>query len=138
MAKERICPVCKKWFLPNKYRPNQEICSNLECQYQRQLDNMQKWRKTNPNYFRYREAKDNTWKETCKDRAKKWRERHQEYLKLYRSEHKDRYRMYMREYMREYRKSKKEKGQPKDEKLTPPMPPVNPPDIAGGAEGSTT
>jgi len=114
MANERICPVCKKWFMPNKYRPNQEICSNLECQYKRQLNNMKKWRGHNPNYFRYREAKDATWKETCKDRAKRWRERHQEYLKLYRSEHKDRYRIYMREYMRKYRKKKGGKSEEKD------------------------
>ena len=121
MAKERICPVCKKWFIPNKYRPNQSICSNLECQYQRQLGNMKKWRTTNPNYFRYREVKDATWKETCKERAKKWRERHQEYLKLYRQEHKDRYRIYMREYMRDYRKKKKQ-GSQQEKKALPGRP----------------
>ncbi len=121
MAKERICPICKKWFIPNKYRPNQEICSNLECQYQRQLDNMKKWRNHNPNYFKYREEKDATWKETCKDRAKRWRDRHQEYLKLYRQEHKDRYRLYMREYMREYRKRKKSDNKKKQEKEPPPQ-----------------
>jgi len=113
MAKERICPICKKWFLTNKYRPNQEMCSNLGCQYQRQLQNMKKWRDRNPNYFRYREANDATWKQTCKERAKKWRDRHQEYLKLYRQEHKDRYRIYMRDYMREYRKKNRKEGQPK-------------------------
>jgi hypothetical protein len=69
---------------------------------------MKKWRDRNPNYFRYREANDATWKETCKERAKKWRDRHQEYLKLYRQEHKDRYRIYMREYMREYRKKRRD------------------------------
>jgi len=118
MTNERICPICSKWFIPNKYRPNQEICSNLECQYQRQLNNMQKWRKGNPNYFKYREGKDVTWKETCKERAKHWRERHQEYLKLYRQEHKDRYRLYMRDYMRDYRRKRKAK----QTKETPPAP----------------
>ncbi len=134
MAKERICPVCKKWFIPNKYRPNQEICSNLECQYQRQLDNMKMWRGHNPNYFRYREAKDATWKETCKDRAKRWRERHQEYLKLYRQEHKDRYRIYMREYMRDYRKKRKQKDQREEkENITPTQ---TPGETQNGSEGS--
>ena len=126
MAKERICPICKKWFIPNKYRPNQTICSNLECQYQRQLDNMKKWRNGNPNYFRYREAKDETWKETCKDRAKRWRERHQEYLKLYRQEHKDRYRIYMRQYMQDYRKKKKQDQQQEKEKGILPGEPKSP------------
>ncbi len=106
MTNEQICPVCNRWFMPNKYRPNQQICSSLECQYQRQLDNMKKWRDTNTNYFKYRENKDSTWKATCKERAKRWRDKHQEYLKLYRDEHKDRYRAYMREYMRQYRKRK--------------------------------
>jgi len=80
---------------------------------------MKKWRKHNPNYFKYREAKDTTWKETCKDRAKKWRDRHQEYLKLYRQEHKDRYRIYMREYMKEYRRKKRVE---KHQKEFPPPP----------------
>ena len=106
MTNERICPICKKWFIPNKYRPNQQYCSSLECQYKRQLSNMKKWRDGNPNYFKYREAKDATWKETCKGRAKKWRDRHHEYLKLYREEHKEKYREYMRDYMRSYRKKK--------------------------------
>ncbi len=106
MANERICPICNKWFIPNKYRPNQEICSSLECQYQRQLHNMKKWRGRNPNYFKYRENKDSTWKEPSKARAKRWRDKHQEYLKLYREEHKERYRAYMRDYMRKYRKKK--------------------------------
>jgi hypothetical protein len=51
MSDERTCRICGKPFLPNKYRPNQEICSALECQYQRQLENMKTWRKRNPNYF---------------------------------------------------------------------------------------
>ena len=58
MAEEKICKICGKPFIPNKYRPNQEICSSVECQYQRQLDNMAKWRKSNPNYFKYKEAQD--------------------------------------------------------------------------------
>jgi len=108
MPEGRICPICKKWFIPNKYRPNQKVCSNLECQYKRQLENMKEWRDKNPNYFKYREVKDTTWKESCRDRARKWRRTHIEYLKLYRQEHKQAHREYMRKYMREYRKKKKE------------------------------
>ena len=97
MTKERQCVICKRSFVPNKYRPNQEVCSNLECQYQRQLENMKKWRKKNPHYFKYKEAKDASWKESCKERSLKWRKTHQEYLKLYREAHKDRHRSYMRD-----------------------------------------
>lgn len=107
MSPGRVCKICGKWFIPNKYRPNQKICSSLECQYQRQLYNMKGWREKNPNYFKYREEADESWKEACKQRAKKWRESHKEYLKLYRDEHKSHYREYMRNYMREYRKKKR-------------------------------
>lgn len=106
MTEERTCKVCGKAFLPNKYRPNQEICSSLECQYQRQLDNMKTWRGRNPNYFKYKENQDSSWKETCRQRSLDWRKEHQEYLKLYREEHRGRHRDYMRKYMREYRKKR--------------------------------
>ena len=106
MTTEKMCKICGKPFIPNKYRPNQEICSSVECQYQRQLDNMSTWRKENPNYFKYKEAQDTSWKETCRHRSLEWRKRHKEYLKLYREAHKRRHRDYMREYMREYRKRK--------------------------------
>ncbi|MFH1847605.1 MAG: hypothetical protein ABH825_00100 [Candidatus Omnitrophota bacterium] len=116
MAKGKICPICGKWFMPNKYRPSrQEICSSIECQYQRQLENMAKWRKRNPHYFKYRESHDSSWQETCRQRSLSWRERHQEYLRLYRQQHKEDHRKYMRDYMREYRKRRKQFGNDKKE-----------------------
>jgi len=108
MIEEKICKTCGKPFIPNKYRPNQEICSSVECQYRRQLKNMAGWRGKNPHYFKYKEAHDTSWKETCRQRSLEWRKRHKEYLKLYREAHKERHRNYMRDYMREYRKKKKE------------------------------
>lgn len=107
MVEEKKCIYCGSPFVPNKYRPNQEVCSGVECQYKRQLQNMEHWRKRNPNYFKYKEARDESWKETCKHRSLEWRERHKEYLKLYREAHKSRHRNYMKEYMREYRKRKR-------------------------------
>ncbi len=107
MVKEKMCSICGKPFIPNKYRPNQEICSSIECQYQRQLNNMKKWRKGNPNYFKYKEEGDKSWKSTCRSRSLEWRKKHQEYLKLYREAHKDRHREYMKDYMKAYRKRKK-------------------------------
>ena len=68
---------------------------------------MATWRKRNPNYFKYKETHDASWKETCRNRSLEWRKKHKEYLKLYREAHKTRHRDYMREYMREYRKRKK-------------------------------
>ena len=109
MITGKICSICKREFIPNKYSPNQKICSSLECQYQRQLENMKNWRGGNPDYFKCRESKDASWKATCRKRAKRWRETHKEYLALYRQEHKDDHRKYMREYMRKYRKRRREK-----------------------------
>ncbi len=112
MAEGIICTICKKVFLPNKYRPNQTTCSSLECQYERQLQNMKRWRDENPNYFKYKEIKDVKWKESCRERARQWRRDHLDYLKLYRQEHRDEHREYMKRYMREYRKKKKESAEP--------------------------
>lgn len=108
MSEEKKCVICAKPFLPNKYRPNQDACSSVECQYRRQLQNMSQWRRRNPNYFKYKEVNDDSWKETCKQRSLEWRKRHKEYLKLYREAHKPRHREYMKDYMREYRKRKQE------------------------------
>ncbi|PIU41410.1 MAG: hypothetical protein COS99_05605 [Candidatus Omnitrophica bacterium CG07_land_8_20_14_0_80_42_15] len=116
MITGKICSVCGKEFIPNKYRPNQTVCSSLECQYKRQLDNMKEWRGRNTDYFKCRESKDASWKATCRERAKRWREMHKEYLSLYRQEHKDLHRVYMREYMRKYRK--KSRGKKIDEAET--------------------
>ncbi len=107
MAEEKVCKMCGKAFIVNKYRPNQDVCSGVECQYRRQLENMAVWRKRNPNYFKYKEAQDASWKETCKHRSLEWRKKHKEYLKLYRDAHKERHRNYMKKYMSEYRKKKK-------------------------------
>ncbi|MGB2705246.1 MAG: hypothetical protein WBC74_00050 [Candidatus Omnitrophota bacterium] len=117
MVEEKKCQICGKPFIPNKYRPNQEICSSVECQYQRQLENMSQWRKRNPNYFKYKEAEDASWKETCRHRSLDWRKKHKEYLKLYRDAHKERHRNYMREYMKEYRKKKKLEKNNETEKI---------------------
>lgn len=108
MIEEKNCKICGKPFMANKYRPNQEICSSVECQYRRQLGNMTQWRRRNPDYFKYKEMHDASWKETCRQRSLEWRKGHKEYLKLYREAHKERHRDYMRDYMREYRKKKKE------------------------------
>lgn len=105
---DRKCKVCGKSFIPNKYRPNQEVCSSLECQYQRQLHNMKAWRESNPNYFKYKESQDKSWKQACRERSLEWRRKHKEYLQLYREANKERHREYMRDYMRQYRKKKKE------------------------------
>lgn len=104
---EKNCEVCGKPFIANKYRPNQQVCSSLECQYKRQLENMKVWREANPNYFKYKESQDRSWKQACRERSLDWRRKHKEYLQLYREANKERHREYMRDYMRKYRQRKK-------------------------------
>ena len=111
---EKKCSICGKPFIANKYRPNQEVCSSLECQYQRQLANMKNWRQSNPNYFKYKESQDRSWKQACRERSLEWRRKHKEYLQLYREANKERHREYMRDYMRKYRQKKRQEHR-KDE-----------------------
>jgi len=110
---ETNCRICGKPFIPNKYRPNQSVCSSLECQYQRQLENMKVWREANPNYFKYKESHDKSWKQACRERSLNWRRKHKEYLQLYREANKKRHREYMKEYMRKYRQKKREEDERK-------------------------
>lgn len=41
---KKKCPFCENYFIPNKYRPKQLICSNKECQNHRQLNTQMAWR----------------------------------------------------------------------------------------------
>ena len=109
---EKNCNFCGKIFEPSKYRPNaQAICSDPSCQHKRQLENMKKWRRSNPHYFKQDELRGSYWRELYKRRIKKWRKEHVEYFKNYREKYKNRHKDYMREYMRRYRATKKQASQ---------------------------
>ena len=100
--------ICNKIFTPSKYRPEKQVtCSDVSCQHKRQLDNMKKWRKSNPHYFRQDEIRGAYWHDMYKRRIKKWRKENPDYFKNYRQKYKDRHREYMKEYMRRYRTLKK-------------------------------
>jgi hypothetical protein len=101
-----ICKICHKEFTPSKYRPQQRVCLQPECQHQRQLANMSSWRMRNPDYFRFTQSL-SSWKRRYSECAKRWRQTHAEYLRKYRQLQKPIRRIYMREYMREYRKRQK-------------------------------
>ena len=105
---ERTCVLCGKIFSPSKYRPiAQQICSDPACQHKRQLENMKKWRRTNPHYFRQDEVRGVYWRELYKRRIRRWRKEHPEYFKKYREKYKSQHKEYMREYMRRYRNTRK-------------------------------
>ncbi len=108
MAEYRACPICKREFLPNKYRKGQEVCSRPECQRQRQLNNVAAWRKKNPGYFKINRH-DSSWAKLYRERTHLWRKRHKTQIKRYKKAHQEEQKEYMREYM--YRR-RKEVGRP--------------------------
>ena len=98
-----ICKICQREFIPNKYRPQQKVCSEPECQRKRQFENVKDWQRRNPDYFKYGQSLP-SWKERHNLSSKRWRQKHVRHLKKYWKEHKEFRRLYMKEYMRRYRK----------------------------------
>lgn len=81
----RVCIICGRIFVPNKYRPGQKVCSSPMCQHMRQLLNQKRWRQKNPDYFCYKERKENDfWAKKRYLYLKQWREKHREYFVKYR------------------------------------------------------
>jgi hypothetical protein len=98
MVDYAICLICKGKFLPSKYRRNQKVCSQPECQHKRQLQNLAAWRQKNPGYFKITRH-DSSWAQLYRRRSRLWRKRNKDKIKKYRQEHKKEEREYMREYM---------------------------------------
>lgn len=99
------CKICKNEFIPNKYHPNQQVCSNLKCQRIRQIQNQREWRLRNPDYFKCR-GQEPSWIKHRHIYIKLWKNMHKDSLKEYSQKHKYKRREYMREYMRRYRLTK--------------------------------
>ena len=68
MSKTRRCPYCQRSFLPTLYRPQQEVCSQPECQRRRRTD-----------YHRKKIANDSEYHQVVLESQKKWRARHADY-----------------------------------------------------------
>lgn len=96
------CKICQREFKPSKYRPNQEACSQPECQKQRQAQNLKDWRQKNPDYFKYL-GQEPIWRDSRRQYNKLWRNTHEDYLEKYEIKRKKQRRTYMREYMRRKR-----------------------------------
>lgn len=98
------CKICKKEFIPSKYRLSQQVCSQPACQRQRQIQNERDWHAKNPDYFKSL-GQEPAWRSVRQRYNKLWRQGHREYLETYTQAKKEQHREYMRGYMREYRKS---------------------------------
>jgi len=81
MAEEKFCKVCGK-SLSRISTDQSDGCSSLECQYQRQLENMKMWRSRNPNYFKYKGEPGLILERDMPPPFPGMGKKHQEYLKL--------------------------------------------------------
>lgn len=82
MEKLRICKICGKEFISDKYHSRQEVCLGPSCQHKRQLLNQKQWRKDNPDYFKYKDKK-NLWEQKRAQYLKNWRQSHKNYKKFF-------------------------------------------------------
>ncbi|MFH1189063.1 MAG: hypothetical protein V1682_00025 [Candidatus Omnitrophota bacterium] len=99
MPEDKKCSICGKIFTPGMRCPGQSVCLSPECQRERQLNNMRRWRAKKAS-----SPDSESWKEVCRCSSLEWRRKHHAYLKLYRDEHKKERSEYMKEYMKRYRK----------------------------------
>lgn len=81
MKEPKICKICKKSFIPNKYHPYQEVCFSLKCQHKRQIQNQKSWRTENPDYFKYKERL-TFWQKARACYLETWRQNHKDYFSL--------------------------------------------------------
>lgn len=101
------CKICQNKFIPNKYHPQQQVCSQPECQRIRQIQNEREWRTKNPDYFKCL-GQESAWQETRHRYIRLWKADHKEYQQKYDQGHQQNRQQYMREYMRKYRKRKRQ------------------------------
>lgn len=68
----RCCRYCQQLFPPSVYRPQQNVCSQPDCQRQRRADYHQRKLATDPEYA-----------QVVRDSRNKWRAAHPDYQKNY-------------------------------------------------------
>jgi hypothetical protein len=72
----RSCHYCQQSFQPSKFRPDQNVCSQPDCQRRRRADYHRKQLQTDPEYA-----------QIVRDSQKKWREANPDYQRRYRQNH---------------------------------------------------
>jgi hypothetical protein len=72
----RSCRYCQQSFQPSRFRPDQIVCSQADCQRQRRAD-----------YHRAKIQSDAEYAEVVRDSQRKWRDAHPDYQQNYRQSH---------------------------------------------------
>ena len=78
MMSSRRCRYCQQIFQPSRYRPQQSVCSEPECQRRRRNDD-----------HRERIRRDSAYAGDVRASQKKWRQTNPDYWKRYREQHPD-------------------------------------------------
>lgn len=73
---DRRCRYCQQVFQPAEYHPQQLVCHQPACRWQRRRD-----------YHRQKIASDPVYRQVCLDSPRKWRAAHPGYWKTYRATH---------------------------------------------------
>src|SRR5204863_366925 len=73
---ERRCRYCERIFQPSKYQPGQSVCSDPGCQRRRRAE-----------YHRQKIVADPEYRQVCLDNPQKWRSRNPDYWRRYREQH---------------------------------------------------
>ena len=73
---ERRCRYCQQPFRLSAYRPQQSVCSQLDCQKRRKTDSHRHRRQHDPDYA-----------QTCQNSQENWRREHPDYNRQYRQTH---------------------------------------------------
>ena len=72
----RSCGYCQQSFQPARFRPDQTVCGQADCQRQRRAD-----------YHRAKIQSDAEYAEVVRDSQRKWRDAHPDYQRNYRQSH---------------------------------------------------
>lgn len=76
MPPTRCCRYCQQFFQPSKFRPDQSVCSQSECQRKRCAED-----------HRHRLETDAEYAQVVRDSRRKWRQAHPDYQRHYRQTH---------------------------------------------------
>ena len=72
----RCCRYCQVLFEPSKFRPDQRVCPQPECQRRRRTE-----------YHDHKTAEDPEYAQVVRDSRRKWRQAHPGYQKVWRQLH---------------------------------------------------
>lgn len=73
---DRRCRYCRQAFQPNRYHPQQQVCTHPVCRSQHRSD-----------YHRQKIASDPVYRQVCLESPQKWRRAHPAYWTKYRQDH---------------------------------------------------